>query len=235
VGERDDVVDGRDLEQLGAVAVLADGQRRALYDFVCRQREPVTREEAAAAVGISRKLAAFHLDKLIAAGLLRRGRRQDGQGPRRPGRAPKLYEPSDVEVHVTIPERRYQVAAEILLDAVSADGEPSRPAVIHAAREHGTQLGRRTRLASRPVLEPLLKAAGYEPARRAPDCVELANCPFHQLAQRNRELVCTMNHAYLEGVLEGLEAPSVRAVLSPDPPNCCVELRGVAHPDVEEP
>jgi len=54
-----------------AVAALEDDLRRGMYEFIRTARHPITREQAAEAVGISRKLAAFHLDKLAAAGLLR--------------------------------------------------------------------------------------------------------------------------------------------------------------------
>ena len=50
--------------------MLADDLRRRMYEFIRRADGPVSRDEAAAAVGISRKLAAFHLDKLVDAGLL---------------------------------------------------------------------------------------------------------------------------------------------------------------------
>ena len=52
-----------------AVAALDDEFRRGMYAFIRKARRPVTREEAAASVGISRKLAAFHLDKLVEADL----------------------------------------------------------------------------------------------------------------------------------------------------------------------
>jgi predicted ArsR family transcriptional regulator len=54
---------------MAAIALLADELRQRLYRFIAAQPHPVTRDQAAAAVGISRKLAAFHLDKLVAAGL----------------------------------------------------------------------------------------------------------------------------------------------------------------------
>jgi predicted ArsR family transcriptional regulator len=52
------------------VAALADRSRWALYDYVRRQARAVSREDAADATQISRNLAAFHLDKLVDAGLL---------------------------------------------------------------------------------------------------------------------------------------------------------------------
>ena len=58
---------------------------RALYAYVRSAAAPVTREAAAEAVGISRKLAAFHLDKLVEAGLLEAGTRTAQRAPRRPG------------------------------------------------------------------------------------------------------------------------------------------------------
>jgi predicted ArsR family transcriptional regulator len=61
-----------------AVAALDDELRRGMYAFIRKARRPVTREEAAASVGISRKLAAFHLDKLVEVGLLRTGCRTAG-------------------------------------------------------------------------------------------------------------------------------------------------------------
>lgn len=85
-----------------AVAVLADEVRRRLFGFIRRARRPVTREEAAADAGISAKLAAFHLDKLVAAGLLR-ARYESPAGVRKVGRKPKVYEPAQALIRVSIP------------------------------------------------------------------------------------------------------------------------------------
>src|SRR5438067_412829 len=111
---------------LDAVVALRDGPRRVMYAFIRRTRRPVTRDEAAASAGISRKLAAFHLDKLVDAGLLRT-RREAGGRAGKVGRAPNL--------------------------------------------------------------------------------------------------VCGINHAYLTGMLTGLNAAGVRAILVPRAGECCVELR----------
>ena len=89
---------------MAAAAVLTDDLRRRMYAFIRRADGPVTRDEVAAEIGISRKLAAFHLDKLAAAGLLRTSFARPG-GLRRAGRTPKRYEPADVDVQVSIPPR----------------------------------------------------------------------------------------------------------------------------------
>jgi predicted ArsR family transcriptional regulator len=221
-------------EALTTVFVLADDVRRGLYGVVRRAGRPVSRDEAAAAVGISRKLAAFHLDKLVAAGLLRAHFARPSGGLRRPGRTPKLYEPSDVEVAVTIPARQYDLLAEILLDAVRSGNRDARAAVRRAARERGLRIGREARERLRPgrlgleramrLVEQVLAEHGYEPAS-AHRQLRLLNCPFHQLVANDRELVCGLNHALLQGVLEGLGADTLDAALAAEDGVCCVAIR----------
>src|SRR5690242_17584492 len=111
-----------------------------MYDYIRGARRPVSREEAAEAVGISRKLAAFHLDKLVSAGLLRSDFAPAGL--RRVGRAPKMYSPVDVDVRISLPERHHEVLAAILIDGVlsNSDGETATQAVLRAARERGRSL-----------------------------------------------------------------------------------------------
>ena len=57
-------------EQIAPLASLADPTRRRLYLFAVARPQGVGRDEAATGVGISRALAAFHLDRLVADGLL---------------------------------------------------------------------------------------------------------------------------------------------------------------------
>src|SRR5829696_1475395 len=91
-----------------AVAALAEPTRRRLYDHVVRQADPVSRDEAAAATDVPRATAAFHLDRLVADGLLdvvferRTGRTGPGAG-----RPAKLYRRAERSVAVSLPERSY--------------------------------------------------------------------------------------------------------------------------------
>jgi predicted ArsR family transcriptional regulator len=67
-----------------AVGVLDDELRRQLYLVVRRAGHALSRDDVAGQAGISRRLAAFHLDKLTERGLLRArqertGRRQECQ------------------------------------------------------------------------------------------------------------------------------------------------------------
>ncbi|MEU2711547.1 transcriptional regulator [Streptomyces sp. NPDC007205] len=229
---------------LGSVSVLNEDLRRRMFTFIRRARRAVTRDEAAASVGISRKLAAFHLDKLVDAGLLR-ARYESPGGLRKVGRQPKVYEPTDTQITVTIPDRRHELLADLLLDAVLTEGadENATQAVMRTADQRGRQMGEAAREESRPgrlgpergltACERLLDRYGYEPVRESPTRLRLRNCPFHPLAAKAPDLVCGMNQAFLSGYLDGLQVNGVHAVLAPEPGECCVRL-GPSDPDRED-
>lgn len=221
-----------------AVAALEDDLRRGMYSFARQARRPVTRDEAAAAVGISRKLAAFHLEKLVDAGLLRC--RVDGRGaPRKVGRRPKTYEPAG-GVQVAIPARRHDLLADILLDAVLAQetGERARETAVRMATERGERVGAAERDRIRPgrlgaeraltLARTLLARHGFEPQRDSATLLTLGNCPFHPLVEREPTFVCALNHALIQGILGGLGVTTVEAALAPAPGRCCVELTAAA-------
>lgn len=224
-----------------AVAVLSDDLRRRMYDFVRRADRPVTRDEAAESVGISRKLAAFHLDKLVAVGLLSAGYAQPG-GPRRVGRMPKVYEPTDLDLQISIPRREHGLLADILLDSVRGrrPEEGGREAALRVARDRGRELGEAERHETKPgrlgaeraltLAGRTLERHGFEPARVTPTLVRLRNCPFHPLAAKDPDLVCAINHAFLAGFLDGLGATTLNAALVPRPGACCVELGAAVPP-----
>lgn len=225
-----------DHDPVVAVGALGDELRRGMYAFIRRARRPVTRDEAAASVGISRKLAAFHLDKLVGVGLLRT--RSDAPGRTRTvGRAPKLYEPVPDTINVSIPQRRHELLAEILADAVLAESgiNSARDTALKVAEARGTNLGTTDRDRRRPgrlgteraltVAAETLEQLGFEPDRAAPSLLLLRNCPFHPLAAKAPELICSINHRFLDGYLRGLgAADATSAVLQPESDSCCVRL-----------
>jgi predicted ArsR family transcriptional regulator len=204
------------------VAALVDPSRRALYDYVRRADHPVTREEAADACGLSRSLTAFHLDKLVECGLLRARYETPPDQPRGRGRAPKVYEAAGDGVAVTIPERRYELIAEILADAVADDPAQADRAARQHAHQRGYDLGAQVRAADDDIVA-VLATLGFEP-QPEPGRVLLRNCPFHALAVRQAALVCGINHAFLAGFLDGAGRTDVNALLRPRPGACCVEL-----------
>ena len=220
--------------QLENLAALEEPVRRRLYLYVVGHGGEVSREEAARGAGVSRALAAFHLDRLVEANLLeatfRRLTGREGPGAGRPS---KLYRRSSVQFDVSLPQRRYEVAAQVLTEALARTGSGATlDASRDAAREYGERLGRELAPdASRGA--PLTRAAralqvcGYEPRATGGDGGEvlLRNCPFDSIRNTSREVICGMNLALIEGLLSGLEAGGVQARLEPRPGHCCVALR----------
>src|SRR3954465_6793652 len=209
-------------ERVAAVSALDDPMRRALLDLVIRSEAPVSRDEAAQALGLSRRATAFHLDRLAEAGLLtvefRRVARPPGP---RAGRPAKLYRRMDDEVAVSVPERHYDLAGELLAGAVedSANrGEPARDALLGGAREAGRELGRQA-----GTLEDVVRDHGYVPRSEADGATVLANCPFHRLARGDHAVVCHLNLELLRGAAEATGDPRP-VVLAPAPDRCCVAI-----------
>ena len=217
---------------LAGLAGLAEPTRRALYLYVQAQRSAVSRDDAAAGVGVPRHRAKFHLDKLVEDGLLevefarRTGRQGPGAGPA------KLYRPATREFAVTLPQRNYELAGRLMARGITGARGAGRPVVEtldHAAREQGRELAAAAlrRAGDDPAPEALQAAArsvldeqGY--VTRADGT--FANCPFHALAAEHTDLVCGMNLAIVEGMLGGLPPLPVAAVLDPGEGRCCVRL-----------
>ena len=212
----------RGLHDLDALRSLTDPARRRLYELVCATGRPVGRDEAAAEAGIGRTLAAYHLDRLAADGLLEvsYARRSGRAGPGA-GRPAKLYHRAEREFAVGAPPRDYLLLAEILVRA-DEDGSPAvREAVQRSARALGAEIGRS---ADRDAIEEILRERGYEPFTDEDGTLRFRNCPFHTLADVHRSAVCSLNLALVEGILEGAGAAG-RASLEPDRAGCCVAVR----------
>jgi predicted ArsR family transcriptional regulator len=222
----------RDLAGIGA---LADPVRRRLYLYVCSRPGPVGRDEAAAATGTARHQAKFHLDRLEADGLLETEfARLGGRSGPGAGRTSKLYRRAPRDIAVSLPDREYELAGRLLADAVAgsvAAGEPVLDVLHRLATEHGRSLGAAAAAGRRPdsaasalrLAVAVLAEHAYEP-RAEGDRVVLANCPFHELAQAQTDLVCNMNRALIDGVAQALEPHRPRVALDPRPARCCVVL-----------
>jgi predicted ArsR family transcriptional regulator len=229
---------------LASLSSLDDPLRRRLYEVVTSQPGPVSRDEAASAAGIGRALAVYHLDKLVESGLLTASyQRPPGRSGPGAGRPAKMYARSDREFAVTVPPREYELAARLLVQAVEADpSDRSRTALAEAARRLGTELGSAFRPspadrdaggrdaagpeAGKRDVKGVLTQQGYEPCCGPDGVIRLRNCPFHQLAEQHRELVCGMNLALVEGLVEGLRADGWHPALDPRPGQCCVAIGG---------
>ena len=223
-------------DDIEAIALLDEPVRRALYEWVVAQGRPVGRDEAGAGAGVSRTLAAFHLDRLADARLLRTEfRRLTGRTGPGAGRPAKLYARADRDVRVSLPERRYDIAAELMAEALeessTADGRPPEP-LRAAAHRMGAQVGSTARTAAgrhpsrarrRAALVETLAERGYEPRDRGGE-IRLGNCPFDALVDDHRDLVCGMNLALGEGILDGLGEAEASARIDRQPGMCCLSF-----------
>ena len=219
-------------DELDSVGLLADPLRRRLYRYVVGQLTPVSREQAAKAVDLPLHTAKFHLDRLVKARLLETEfRRLSGRTGPGAGRPAKLYRRASRQVSVSLPERRYDLAGEVLAAAVDRSvtvGSPITDVLPEVARE----AGRRIATAAAPPdgdesklgrTASVLATHGYEPLLEDQE-ICLANCPFDQLANRHTQLVCGMNRDLIDGVIEGLGCEPLRARLEPEPGFCCVRV-----------
>jgi predicted ArsR family transcriptional regulator len=220
--------------QYAGIGALADDTRRALYDYVVTQPDAVGREQAAEALGIAQHNVNFHLDRLVAEGLLEvEFRRLSGKSGPGAGRPSKLYRRADREFAVSLPPRRYDLVGDILAAAVvrSSQGVALGEALREVALEEGRGVGgAATGVDPRQPLAAMarvLEGQGYEPQVEA-DVVVLNNCPFDTLAKKHTDLVCGLNRDFVQGVADGLGCAQVAACLEPEPGQCCVKARATS-------
>src|SRR5215211_2196671 len=161
-------------QQLTGLAGLGDPLRRSLYRHVADRGVPVSRDAAALAVGISRPLAAYHLDKLVDDGLLEpRYQRRGGRRGPGAGRPAKHYVRADRQIELSLPARDYAALAELLAGAIEADPSgAAKVALNRAAATLGAELGAEAAQRTAPAGDPdralaalrrALAARGYQP------------------------------------------------------------------------
>jgi predicted ArsR family transcriptional regulator len=225
-------------DTIAKISLLDEPVRRSLYRYVSRRSEPVGRDEAARAVRTTRENAAFHLDKLVAEGLLSTSyRRLGGKTGPGAGRPSKLYQRSALALQVAVPARRYELAAELFARAIEArPGPDPHASVAAAARTVGVSVGAAAQAhvragAGRPArlraAIEVLEENGFEPIEGPRGVIRLRNCPFDALAKAHRDLVCGMNLAFTRGLLAGLDKSGLKATFEPQPGVCCVALRKI--------
>jgi predicted ArsR family transcriptional regulator len=229
------------MDQLDRLGALADPTRRNLFRVVTEASGAIGRDAAAAAAGVTRALAAFHLDRLVDAGLLEvEFRRLTGRTGPGAGRPAKLYRPAADGLQVSLPVRHYDRIAGLLaagIDAAAdgADEAGTRGAIDDAAGRLGRQIGsaaravagrRPGRKSARTAVVTALANEGFVPTVEPSGTVLLSNCPFDSVARDHRPTVCRANLALVDGVLDGFGSnASLSASLEPDDRRCCVVLR----------
>jgi predicted ArsR family transcriptional regulator len=221
--------------QLAAISALREPTRRRLYKYVERQPRAVDRDEAAQAIGVSRALAAFHLDTLVRLRLLKAEyRRLHGRSGPGAGRTSKLYRRSRHQFEISLPHRNHELLARFLAGSHGRDATNS--AAPDAAREYGRSLGRRARQRIRGrvesqrllrCVEDVLESLGFDPYRGDSGEVHLRNCPFDPLSRLYTPVVCGIGQALVRGVVDGVGPEHLRTALDEQPDRCCSVLEAI--------
>jgi predicted ArsR family transcriptional regulator len=214
--------------QIETIGLLAEPTRYQLYRCVIAAGEPLSREEIAQRTGISAANAKFHLEKLVTAKLLAAEFRKpiDRSGPGS-GRPTKLYKRDSRHRSVDLPPRRFELLSSLLADAI-AESSRTKQSVTHTTRRLASDAGHL--LGSQSDDDPgarrlvsVLSSLGYEP-REDSSHITLTNCPFHETAETQRELVCGLNLSLVDGVIRGSNCPHAEAALEPGSGRCCVTI-----------
>jgi predicted ArsR family transcriptional regulator len=214
-----------------SIAALGDPTRRRLYRLVARAGEPVSREQAAEALGVAAHTVKFHLDRLVDEGLLEvEFRRLTGRSGPGAGRPAKLYRRSERELTVSLPARHYDLLSEILARSVEvavAQGAPVDRTASAVARDAGRSIGAAAAARDGNPGDSLVRLAaslrphGYEPRVEAERMV-LENCPFDKVARNHTALVCGLNLDLVSGAAAGLGCTDLSVSLRPLDGRCCV-------------
>lgn len=189
---------------------LADDTRFRLYRYLRLVDRPVSVREMSRRLSLHANTLRPHLRRLEEAGLVtHQVRKATGVG--RPQTLYGAVEPSGDEA------RDYRLLAEMLCGLVRTKRELERATAL--AREWGGYLAAQggpkpgVRLPDRQNLARLQDAmarAGFDPRfRRTGSAVEvtLRDCPFRELTEDHRELVCSLHRGLVEGMLAGLKPP----------------------------
>lgn len=220
----DNLSAGAEADIARLVSALGDPTRRRVFFAVRSAGEAQSKDDVAAAVGIDRRLAGFHLDKLVDHGFLEAGfRRRTGRSGPGAGRPAKHYRLADAEVQVALPERHYELLASLLLRAAREEGGSSQAVLERVGYDFGFELGLAEVAAGRsggaagsvhePIAEVvrLLSRYGFAARAEGPGLRACA-CPFEELAFHDPERICGLDRAIWRGMLAAFAPGAVLSV-----------------------
>ena len=197
---------------------LADDTRFRLYRYLRLVDRPVSVTELSRRLSLHPNTLRPHLRRLEEAGMVsHQVRRTTGVG--RPQTQYRAEEPSGDE------GRDFRLFAEILAGMVRTKRDVERATtlarewgeylVVQGGPKPGVRLPERQNLAR---LQDAMARAGFDPRfRRSGRSVEvtLRDCPFRELADDHRDLVCSVHRGLLEGMLGGLKPTMTLRELKP--------------------
>jgi predicted ArsR family transcriptional regulator len=221
---------------------LGDPTRRRVFFTVREAGDAVSKDDVARAVGIDRRLAGFHLDKLVDQGfLVAEFHRRTGRSGPGAGRPAKHYRLAEAELTVGLPERHYDLLASLLLKAASDEsGATGQDVLDRVGYEFGYQVGLteiaggRTRPGQEGVdavteVVRLLSRYGFAAEADGTGTIRACACPFEELAFGDPERICGLDRAIWKGMLAAFDQHatlSVAATRAKGDAACVAEVVG---------
>ena len=185
---------------------LADDTRYRLHRYLRLAGRPVSVRDLSARLSLHPNTLRPHLRRLEDAGLVAS---ETQRGAASVGRPQTMYTAVDREEREG---RDYRLLADILSAVLTNTRQRDRAEAL--ARDWGAYLvgrsvpkpgARRPAGPNLAVLQEALADAGFQPRfrRRGTDAVDIAlrDCPFRDLLDEHRDLVCAVHRGLLEGML----------------------------------
>jgi predicted ArsR family transcriptional regulator len=192
-------------------AVRAGLSRRRVLGLLRESSHSLGVQEMAERTGLHPNTVRFHLERLVAEGLVTRSVEERSE----PGR-PRLEFTAVPGADPARDRRNYQFLSEVLTGHLA--GTVADPAAT--AREAGRVWGRYLvdrprpfqRLPEETAMAELLRILdeiGFVPALAPEDRrrVLIPHCPFRELAEAHREVVCSIHLGLMRGALTEMGAP----------------------------
>lgn len=203
------------------------GRRQDVLRVLKVAHSPMSIATIADALDVHPNTVRFHLDTLVSMGRVERVA-SDRKGPGRPAqmfRATQRMDPGGL--------RRYRLLAEIFASGLAGDQDVTARALA-AGRDWGLRVQKPpSRAAGVPDAEVsieqlvgVLDELGFAPERGEGDQVDLRHCPFLEVAEKQKAVVCLTHLGLMRGALEAWQAPVTADRLEPfvEPDLCRVHL-----------
>ncbi len=220
-------------------ALLTSPVRRSIIDALNDQEgaeaaaDGMTAAQLAEVLGLHVTTVRFHLDQLVAAGLV------TAEFTKRfgVGRPRKVYAVAPGSLDEASPHPALQILSELLADSFGTDVTPSE-AGVRWARQHvpaddtgpAESAGQWLTKVGRMI--DVLHDWGYTPDLSTSDggrtCrIDLVSCPFLELARSNPAVVCGIHRGLITGAMEQLGERQTQISLEPfvEPGLCQAEVR----------
>ena len=219
------------------------GRSRAdALDMLRAADGPLGVREVAQRMGLHPNTARFLLEALVEAGLaVRETEDRDTPGRPRIGYRAVADGPRG--------RRRYRLLAEMLTSMIAGTMPDPGSAAEQAGREWGAYLAEPPPPYQQPTADEaiarliaIMADLGFAPEPRSGDSAGqhqlcLRHCPFREVAEHHREVICSLHLGLMRGALERMRAPVTADRLDPfvQPSLCVAHLTVSQQPAAHQP